>query len=146
MYFVIIDAYSKWVEVFPTTSSTSTTVMEILRQVFSRFRIPEVLVSDNGSCFASAEFESFLKENGVKHITSTPYHPACNGLAERAVQILKKGLKKVTEGSIQTHLAKILMSYRITPKSTTGSSPAELLLSSSGGSRGGSWGAMEPPF
>ena len=57
-----------------------------------------------------------------------PYHPASNGLAERAVQIVKKGLKKTALGSIQARLATTLMSYRLTPQSTTGISPAELLL------------------
>ena len=62
------------------------------------------------------------------HITSAPHHPASNGLAERAVQIVKNGLKKVTEGTINTRLAKSLFAYRITPQSTTGVSPSELLL------------------
>ena len=62
------------------------------------------------------------------HITSAPYHPSANGLAERAVQVLKQGLKKVTTGSLKTRLAKVLLSYRITPQSSTGVSPAELLL------------------
>ena len=48
--------------------------------------------------------------------------------AECVIQIFKKGLKKVTSGSLQTRLAQILMSYRITPQSTTRISPAELLL------------------
>ena len=55
-------------------------------------------------------------------------HPASNGLAERAVQIVKKGLKKVTAGCIRDRLAKVLMSYCLTPQGTTGISPAELLL------------------
>ncbi len=64
----------------------------------------------------------------MKHLTSTPYHPSSNGLAERAVQIVKKGLKKIRTGTPQTRLAKILMTYRLAPQTTTGSSPAELLL------------------
>lgn len=67
-------------------------------------------------------------KNGIKQITSAPYHPATNGMAERAVQIVKQGLKKITQGSIRTRLAKILKAYRITPHSTTGLSPAEMLL------------------
>ena len=51
-----------------------------------------------------------------------------NGFTERAVQIVKKGLKKVTEGSIRSRIAKVLLTYRTTPHSTTGSTPASLLL------------------
>ena len=80
-------------------------------------------VTDNGTGFTSEQFRSFLKDNGAKHITSAPYHPASNGLAEHAVQIVKKGLKKVTTGSMNTRLAKVLCNYRVTPQSTNGISP-----------------------
>ncbi len=76
----------------------------------------------------STEFEDFLATNGIRHVTSAPYHPATNGLAERAVQIVKRNLKKTTEGSIKSRLAKMLYAYRLTPQSTTGVSPAEMLL------------------
>ena len=76
----------------------------------------------------SVEFETFLKKNGVMHITSAPYHPSTNGLTERAVQVLKQGLKKATTGSLKTRLVRVLLSYRITPQSSTGVSPAELLF------------------
>ena len=76
-----------------------------------------------------SEFKMFLEENGVKQITrQVHYHPAINGLAERAIQIMKRGLRKVTARSINSRLAKVLCSYRVTPQSTTGISPAELLL------------------
>ncbi len=39
--------------------------------------------------------ENFLATNGIRHVTSA----ASNGLAERAVQIVKRGLKKTKEGS-----------------------------------------------
>ena len=35
-----------------------------------------------------------------------PYHPASNGLAERAIQIVKKGLKKVLHRAASNGLAK----------------------------------------
>ena len=100
----------------------------MLRPLFAQFGLPETIVTDNGSCFVSADFQHFLTMNGIKHITSAPYHPSTNGLAERAVQIVKKGLKKVTEGSIRSQIAKVLLAYRTTPHSTTGSTPASLLL------------------
>jgi len=127
MILIVIDSHSKWIEAFPTDSSTSSKVIELSRTLFAQFGVPEVLVTDNGSCFVSSEFENFLLKNGIKHITSAPYHPATNGLAERAVQIVKKGLKKEAGGSMVTRLAKVLMAYRTTPQSTTGMSPSELL-------------------
>ena len=66
--------------------------------------------------------------NAVKHLTMAPYHPVSNGLAERAVQTLKTRLKKMTVGNIEDKLACFLFQYRITPHTTTGQSPAELLM------------------
>ena len=125
---IVIDAHSKWIEAICTPSTASSHVIEVLRTLFARFGLPETIVSDNGTGFVSQEFEKFLRKNGVNHTTSAPYHPASNGLAERAVQIVKKSLKKETSGTMSTRLAKVLCSYRITPQSTTGTSPAELLL------------------
>ena len=125
MFLVLIDAHSKWIEAFCVTSATSSATMECLRHVFAQFGVPKTVVTDNGTCFTSDEFEAFLKANGVRHLMSAPYHPASNGLAERAVQIVKRGLKKVTQGTLNTHLAKVLFAYRLTPQGTTGISPPD---------------------
>ena len=125
---VSVDAHSKWIEATCTPSTSSSCVIEELRTMFAKFGLPETIVTDNGSGFVSEEFETFLKSNGIRHVTSAPYHPASNGLAERAVQIVKRGLKKVTSGSMNTRLARVLFSHRIMPQTTTGVSPAELLI------------------
>ena len=54
------------------------------------------------------------------------YHPATNGLAEKAVQIFKQGLKKHHSRNLQDRISKFLFHYRLTPHSTMGLSPAEL--------------------
>ena len=56
---------------------------------FSTHGLPNTIVSDNGPCFTAHELEQFVKTNGVRHITTSPWHPASNGLAERAVQTVK---------------------------------------------------------
>ena len=106
----------------------SSALIEVLRSLFARFGLPETIVTDNGTGFVSQEFEEFLGKNGVKHINSAPYHPASNGITERAVQIVKKGLKKEASGSFSTRLVKVPFTYMITPQSTTSTSPAVLLL------------------
>ena len=63
-----------------------------LRTIFAHFGLPDTVVTDNGTYFVSCEFEQFLSENGIYHWKMAPYHPASNGLAETAVQILKQGL------------------------------------------------------
>ena len=72
-----------------------------------------------------------MKKNGIRHITSAPYHPSTNGLAERTVQTIKASLKKSMLGSktpIEIMLDRFLFTYRITPHTSTGRSPAELLM------------------
>ena len=128
MFLLLIDAHSKWMEVHPMTSITATATIECLRNIFAELGLPEKIVSDNGPTFVSAEFKHFLQRNGVKHVTTSPYHPSSNGLAERAVQTFKNGLRKMRDGSLKTKLARFLFFYRTTPQSTTGMSPGELLF------------------
>ena len=68
MLLVVFDAHSKWPEVFPMVSTTT----------LATGTIPRQFVSDNGPQFISDEFKQFLASNGVKHIKSSPYHPATN--------------------------------------------------------------------
>ena len=81
---------------------------------FARYGVQAQLVSDNGPQLKSEEFEQFLKRNGIKHITSAPYHPATNGLAECYVESFKNGMKSETEmKSLNIKLAKFLLAYRM---------------------------------
>ena len=107
-------------------SATSQTTINQLRTLFTTHGLPEVLVSDNGTSFTSAEFIEFMKRNSIRHVRTSPYHPSPNGLVERAVKTVKEGLKK--SGYFECQLARLLFQYRITPHSTTGVAPAELLF------------------
>ena len=102
--------------------------IEKLRAIFATHGLPERIVTDDGTVFTSEEFENFLHQNGIAHTRTAPYHPASNGLAERAVQTFKQGIKRLREGTVETKLSCFLSQYRLTPHTTTGRSPAELLL------------------
>ena len=130
MFMIIVDAHSKWLEVFPMRSITTTKTLEILRSLFATYGLPYQLVSDNGPQFISSEFEMCMKVNGIKHIKVAPYHPSSNVEAEHFVQTFKQAMRaaKNDEGVLQYKLAQFLLTYRSTPHSTTGVSPAELFL------------------
>jgi transposase InsO family protein len=96
--------------------------------VFAKFGIPETVGTDNGTPFVSEVFRDFLRRNGIEHVTSAPYHPASNGLAERAVQTVKQGLLKQVSGTIQIKLDRLLFAYRATLTESTGVYPAELMF------------------
>ena len=127
MFFLLIDAHSKWLEVHQTNTSTSTVTIELMRKSFSALGIPETIVSDNAANFTSDEFATFLKQNGIRHVRSAPYHPASNCVVEQAVQTFKEGMKRLKSGSLNTRLARFLLRYRITPHTSTGTSPSELM-------------------
>ena len=120
MFLVIVDAYSKWPIVKEMKSTTSSKVVKGLRTVFAEYGLVDTLVSDNAPNLVSEEKNSFLKSNGVKHMTSSPYHPKTNGLAERFVQSFKQAMKaaKPDSGTVQSKLSKLLKMYRNSVHST----------------------------
>nr|XP_006823369.1 PREDICTED: uncharacterized protein K02A2.6-like [Saccoglossus kowalevskii] len=128
MFLIVIDAYSKWLEVKVMNISTSTATIAELKEIFCTHGLPDILVSDNGSQFTSDEFQKFMLYNGIKHVTCAPFHPSSNGLAERAVQTFKNGVKKMKQGDIKTRVLRFLFRYRSSPHCVTGATPAKLSM------------------
>ena len=126
-FLIIVDAFSRWPEVIPVTNISSATVIRNLRTVFATHGICETLISDNGTSFISHDMETFLTSNKIKHITTAPYHPSTNGLAERMVQTIKNKLRKM-DGSWEIKIPNMLLGLRVTPCSSTNKSPSELLM------------------
>ncbi|XP_015283489.1 PREDICTED: uncharacterized protein K02A2.6-like, partial [Gekko japonicus] len=128
MFLIVVDAMSKWLEVVRMKTTTSLAVIHALRHLFATHGLPDVLVSDNGPQFVSEEFKQFLTSNGIRQMTSAPFHPASNGQAERMVRTAKEALGKMNEGDWSQRLGAFLLRQHTTPCSSTGRSPAELLM------------------
>lgn len=128
MLLVVIDAHSKWPEVFVMKQTSAEETISCLRDLFCRFGFPETLVSDNGPQFTSAEFAGYMRSIGTRHIRTAPYHASSNGQAEHFVQSLKASLRKPAGLPVQSALADSLLAHRNTPHTTTGEAPASLLL------------------
>ncbi|XP_060545241.1 uncharacterized protein K02A2.6-like [Pantherophis guttatus] len=98
---IVVDAYSKWVEIARMASTTSDAVIKVLRNLFATHGLPDVVVSDNGPQFTSATFQLFLAGLGIRHALVAPYHPSSNGRAERAVRSAKDALARFGPGDWQ---------------------------------------------
>lgn len=132
-YLIVLDAYSKWPEVFRMPSITSEATVKVLRGIFARFGIPICLVSDNGTQMTSVEFKTFMEKNGIIHLTSPVCHPSSNGFAENGVKSFKSGINKILSDQninqpLDTLINRYLFYYRNVPHSTTGVSPAMLMF------------------
>ena len=90
MFFIAVNAHSKWPEVYEM--STNTTI-EVLRHMFATYGLPEQVVSDNEPQFTSSDFSEYMRSNGMKHIRCAPYHPSFNGATDRFVQMFKQAMK-----------------------------------------------------
>ena len=110
------------------TTITAQATITRLTAIFSRFGLPDMIVSDNGPTFTSEEFQAFLTRNCIVHRTTAPYMPSSNGLAERAVKELKVRLSKVSTSQVSERISKWLFCYRTTVHATTGETPSRLLL------------------
>ena len=121
IYLLAVDYFSRWIEVYELKEMSSKSVICKMKNMFSRFGVPDKVRSDNGGCYASEAFFLFSKEYGFEHCTSSPRYPESNGLAERSVKIIKRLWEKSEDFN------KSIMIYRATPLES-GQSPAELLM------------------
>ena len=124
-WLVLVDAYSKYPCIHPTTSTSSKSTTAILEQEFAHFGYPHTLVTDNATTFMSQEFQAWCKQRGIVHLTGAPYHPATNGAAERLIQSFKQALRKSSLPPKEA-LQEFLMQYTSIPFAS-GLSPSELL-------------------
>ncbi|KAK7088509.1 hypothetical protein V1264_022420 [Littorina saxatilis] len=120
-YLIVIDYYSRWLEIQQLFSTTAAATIKRFRRLFSTHGIPDMIISDNGPQFQCKEFREFAQEFDFKHQTSSPAFPQANGEAESGVKIAKKILQ-------QESLDVAPLNYRATAHSSTGVSPAQALM------------------
>lgn len=120
-YIVMVDKYSRWIEVKKLYSTTTAAVISRMKDAFATHGIPDCIESDNGPQFTAAEFSHFASDFNFSHRTSSPYFAQSNGQAESGVKIAKWILDQK-----DAHLA--LLNYRSTVHSATGVSPAKALM------------------
>lgn len=118
----IIDHLTGWAEAIPIASKKARTVWDAFnRDIVARYGVPAVLVTDNGTEFTSKSFKSWLRDWGVDHRVSSPYHPQTNGKVERFNGTVQKLLLKLSGGNPRRwtdFLSEALYAYRTTNNAT----------------------------
>jgi transposase InsO family protein len=127
--FTIVDRTTRWLEAVPLRTMTADScVAAFVGTWVSRFGVPATLTSDQGRQFTSAVWSQLSQHLGIKHVTTTAYHPQSNGMVERAHRQLKDALRARLAGNAwPDHLPYVLLGLRAAPKEDSGVSSAELV-------------------
>ena len=126
----LVDFATRYPEAVPLKTIDTETVAEALVNIFSRLGVPEEILSDLGTQFVSDCMKEVTRLLSIKQITTTPYHPMCNGLTEKFNGTMKLMLKRLcSEQPRQWHrfINPLLFAYREVLQESTGFSPFELL-------------------
>lgn len=126
----MVDFASRYPDAVALPSFDTKTVAEGLLDMFTRVGLPREILSDRGTSFTSDLMKEITNLLSIRQLTTTPYHPMCNGLVERFNGTLKLMLKKMCQEKPRTwdrYLAPLLFAYREVPQSSLGFSPFELI-------------------
>lgn len=129
---VVIDYYSRYMEVVEMTSITAADTVAELAIIFSRYGLPVTLRVDNGPQLSNKceEFRSFCDSNGIQLVNTIPLWSAMNGEVERQNRSLLKRLRIAQElgKDWRDEMRRYLLTYHSTNHTTTGKSPGELMF------------------
>ena len=129
---VLTDAFSKFSQAFVTNDQKALTVAKILvDKWFNVYGIPSRIHSDLGRSFDNEIISNLCKMYRIRQSTTTPYNTHGNSQCERFNQTLfglLKFLNKEKKPNQPQHLPSLVFAYNMTPHSTTGFQPYELMF------------------
>jgi len=124
-YLVMVDRFSGWYDVVKLNKLDTAAVLKALGRWTSTYGLPLTIMTDGGPQFRSA-FSSWCDDRQIAHVTSSPYHPQSNGLAEAAVKQAKLLMERVNGNNDDFH--DHLQVARNTPRTEGPSSPSQLFI------------------
>ena len=111
----LVDFASCYSETVPLKNTDTKTVAEALVDILSHLGVPEEILSDLGMQCVSECMTEVTRLLSIKQLTTTPYHPMCNGLTEKCNGTMKSMLKRLcSEQPRQWHgyINPLLFAYR----------------------------------
>ena len=126
-FIVVLDHFSRWVEVKAVCNSSTYEVINFLQDLFLREGVPKEILTDNGVQFLSQDMQDFLKSNNILHIRTPLYSPKSNGRVERFNKILVECIQLAVQNreNVPDAIKKLIWSHRTTPHVATNITPFE---------------------
>lgn len=94
--FTVIDAFTKFVWLYSTKSTSSTEVINRLKKQSVSFGNPRRITSDRGTAFTAGAFEDYCNQESIHHIRITTGIPQANGQVKRVNRTLIPLLTKLS--------------------------------------------------
>jgi len=126
----VVDHATRYPEAVALPGISTEQVAEALCKVYSRVGVPKQIVTHQGTQFMSDVMKEVSRLLSIEHVTSSPYHPQCNGLVGKFNGTLKSMIKKLcTERpkDWDRYFERALFAYREVRHETLGFSPFEML-------------------
>jgi hypothetical protein len=129
---VVVDNFTKFVELFPVPDLLAETTAACLLQVFSRYGPIRRIRSDRGSQFTGSLCSKLCELAGCQQVLTVGYRPEANGIVERVNAEVKRHLQVlVNVRQVQNRWSVCLpLVQRIlnsTVQASTGFAPAEMV-------------------
>ena len=127
---MLVDYATRYPEAVALKKVTAEDVVEALVNMYSRVGVPEELLTDMGPQFTSECMKEVSRLLSIRHLTTSRYHPMCNGLVERSNATLKAMLKRLCSEKPRQwdrYINALLFAYREVLQQSMGFAPFELL-------------------
>jgi transposase InsO family protein len=100
---IVVDKFSKWIEACPITNVRSEQAALFFTDIIHRFRVPNCIITDNGTQFTGRRFLEFCDDHHICVLWSAVAHPKTNGQVERANGMVLQGLKPRIFNKLNKH-------------------------------------------
>uniref|UniRef100_A0A3B4Z3E1 Gypsy retrotransposon integrase-like protein 1 n=1 Tax=Seriola lalandi dorsalis TaxID=1841481 RepID=A0A3B4Z3E1_SERLL len=128
---VVVDYFTRWVELTPLRTATAQTVARFLKsEIFTRWGVPDYILSDRGRQFVSEVFRELCAQWTVTPKLTTAYHPQTN-MTERVNRTLKSMIASYVDNNHakwDQYLSEFRFAINSAVQETTGVTPAELQI------------------
>jgi len=123
----IVVFTTRYPEAVALKNITTTVVAEAIVSIFARVGVPGEVMSHRGTQFTSELMTEVGQLLSMKQLSTTPYHPQCNGLVERFNATLKTMTRRMCSEDWDRYIDALLFAYRENPQESLGFAPFEML-------------------